>query len=171
MDGRIWVSSQEGKGSEFSFVITLKVAANEESHLRPSHDFVSRDLHGLRVLVVEDSLSNQELIKAYFEAAGCRGDYAFNGQEAVDRLRQDRDYDVCLMDVQMPIMDGLAATRIIRQEISKDLPIIALTAGVMKDDIDHCFSAGMNAYLSKPLDFNVLLEKIWFYKRHIEGVF
>jgi len=113
------------------------------------------ELKGLRVLVVDDVLSNQQLMKAYLDMFGCISDLAVNGQEAIDKLKSS-SYDICLMDVQMPVLDGLEATRIIRAQISKDLPIIALTAAVMKEEIEKTKAAGMNDFLTKPLEINTL---------------
>ncbi|MFH0754803.1 MAG: ATP-binding protein, partial [Candidatus Omnitrophota bacterium] len=164
MDGRISVMSQEGKGSEFVFVVTLKDKRGDVSVRSKTAMVTVADLRGMKILVVEDSLPNCELIKAFFEVLGCEADYAANGQEALDHLKQDVVYDVCLMDVQMPVMDGLSATRIIRSEISQTLPVIALTAGAMPGDVERCLDAGMTAYLSKPLNFEVLRQKLLMYK-------
>ncbi len=114
---------------------------------------------GIKVLVVEDSLPNQELIKAYFDILGCEGNYANNGQEAIEKLKMGK-YDLCLMDVMMPVMGGIEATKMIRKEISKDIPIVALTAAVLDKDKEKCFEAGMTDFLSKPVDMNKLKEKI-----------
>ena len=116
-------------------------------------------LKGIKVLVVDDVVSNQQLMKAYLNMFGCVCDFAANGQEAVDKIRAGA-YDICLMDVQMPVLDGIEATRIIRSQISKDLPIIALTAAVMKQDLARTQAAGMNDFLTKPLDITVLKSKL-----------
>ena len=89
---------------------------------------------GMKVLVVDDLLPNRELIKEYFEVLGCTGDYARNGQEAVDMVRKNQ-YDVCLMDFQMPVMDGIEATKIIRQELKSEVVIIALTGVATIDEL------------------------------------
>ncbi len=115
---------------------------------------------GINILVVEDVLPNQELIKAYFQVLKCEADYADNGKEAVTMLKENLNkYDLCLMDMQMPIMGGEEATKLIRKEISKDLPIVALTAAAMKEDQEKCKNAGMNDYLAKPIDI-IKLKKI-----------
>jgi len=93
------------------------------------------DCKGIKVLVVEDSLPNQMLIQAYFDELACEGDYANNGKEAVDKLKDDPDkYDLVLMDLQMPVMGGIDATVIIRKEIDKEIPVIALSAAVLDED-------------------------------------
>jgi len=116
-------------------------------------------LKGVKVLVVDDVVSNQQLMKAYLGMFGCISDIAANGQEAIDKIKSDT-YDICLMDVQMPVLDGIEATKIIRAQISKDLPVIALTAAVMKEDIEKALSAGMNDFLTKPLEINILKTKL-----------
>lgn len=110
---------------------------------------------GCRILVVEDDMGSRRLLKEILEKTGAACEFVQNGQEAIDILR-GQSFDICLMDVQMPVMDGLAATRIIRSEISGVLPIIALSAAVMKEDREKGMAAGMNDYLSKPLDAEAL---------------
>jgi CheY-like chemotaxis protein/nitrogen-specific signal transduction histidine kinase len=112
-------------------------------------------LKGIRILVVDDVISNQQLMKAYLGMFGCISEFADNGQEAINKIKGG-SYDICLMDIQMPILDGIEATKIIRAEISKDLPIIALTAAVMKEDLAKSQAAGMNDFLTKPLEINKL---------------
>jgi CheY-like chemotaxis protein len=116
-------------------------------------------LKGIKVLVVDDVVSNQQLMKAYLGMFGCISEFAGNGQEAIDKIKSGT-YDICLMDVQMPVLDGIEATKIIRAEISKGLPIIALTAAVMKEDIQRALDAGMNDFLTKPLEINTLKTKL-----------
>ena len=95
-------------------------------------------------------------------------DIANNGQEAVDKLKANNDYDICLMDLQMPVMGGIEAAKVIRAEISKDLPIIAITAAVMDEDEQKVKEAGMNSFLTKPLSIDKLREMIIQYgKRNI----
>ena len=113
-------------------------------------------LKGVKVLVVDDVPSNQQLMKAYLEMFGCVTELANNGQEAIDKIKAGGSYDICLMDVQMPVMDGIEATKIIRTQISKELPIVALTAAVMKEDVERTKAAGMNGFLVKPLEINLL---------------
>ncbi len=143
-----------------------KVIATVLGDFREERTIVTRHMasevscKGIKVLVVDDSIPNQSLIKAYFENIGCQGEYANNGQEAVDILKDHMDFDLCLMDIQMPVMNGHEATRIIREEISKDLPVIALTASAMAEDKQSCLDAGMNDFLTKPINVILLKEKI-----------
>jgi len=115
------------------------------------------DFSTIQVLVVEDNLTNQMLMEEYLKDMDCIFTFANNGQEAVTILRQHAsDFNVCLMDLQMPVMGGIEATEIIRKEISKDLPIIALTAAVLTEDKKRAKEAGMNDFLMKPIDIDKL---------------
>lgn len=114
---------------------------------------------GIRILVVEDSIPNQELLRVHFEDLGCACDYASNGKEALEYLKRAR-YDLCFMDLQMPVMGGLDAIQKIRDELNLDTPIIALTAAEVQEERQKCLDAGMNDYLAKPFDVEQLKEKI-----------
>ena len=111
-----------------------------------------RPVRGARVLLVEDNPVNQQVACAFLDMMGLQVEVAENGREAVERVRQD-GFDAVLMDLQMPELDGLGATRLIRAMPQHDrLPIIAMTAGAMEHDIQDCLAAGMNAHVSKPID-------------------
>ncbi len=114
---------------------------------------------GIRVLVVEDNMVNQKLIVLVLKNLGCEADVASNGQVAVEKVRTGR-YDLVLMDLQMPVMSGYEATQIIRDRISKTLPILALTAAAMKEDEQKSLAAGMNDFIAKPVELAKLKEKI-----------
>ena len=114
---------------------------------------------GVKVLVAEDSVPNIELLKIHFETLGCTCDYAANGQEAIGFLTQN-DYDICFMDLQMPVMGGIEATKVIRTDLKKQLPIIALTAAELEDEKERCLEVGMTDYLPKPFGVDELKEKI-----------
>ena len=114
-----------------------------------------RRFEGVRVLVAEDTPGNQRLIAAWLAAFGCRTDIAANGVEAVE-MATANEYDVVLMDVMMPEMDGLEATRVIRAVGFTRLPIIALTASVTTDDRERVEAAGLDDFLSKPIDSDQL---------------
>lgn len=115
-----------------------------------------------RVLIVEDNLMNQKIASFFLEKGGYDYFITSNGQEAVDAITQGGEFDAILMDCMMPVMDGLTATKLIRQweveQGSTKLPIIALTASVLDEDIQHCFEAGMDAYLPKPYKSHQLFE-------------
>lgn len=108
------------------------------------------ELQGLRVLIVEDNVTNSKLMQMILERSGCYVDVAANGQEAIDKTRQNH-YAVVLMDLQMPVVDGITATRAIRQTVSTTLPIIGLSAAATKEDEANALHAGMNDYITKPV--------------------
>jgi len=118
-------------------------------------------LESVRLLLVEDHPLNQIVARGMLEIAGALVDVAENGQVAVEMLRQHpRDYDVVLMDVQMPVMDGFEATRVIRHELNLELPVLAMTAGVLQSEKDECTAAGMNDFIAKPVDVDQMMGTI-----------
>jgi len=175
MDGQIWVESEPGKGAEFGFFIKLKYdAGKNESSADVLKSLKSeipvnqiQSFTGRRILLAEDIEINREIVISLLEPAGLEIDCAVNGTEAVKMFEASADrYDMIFMDMQMPQMDGLEATRLIREiesrnnnrNLYKQIPIIAMTANVFKDDIEKCLEAGMNAHIGKPLDFNELMD-------------
>jgi CheY-like chemotaxis protein len=125
-------------------------------------------LRGVRLLLVEDHPLNQVVARGMLEHAGAEVDLVENGLLAVDRLRERAaDYDIVLMDVQMPVMDGYEATRQIRQVLGLKLPVLAMTAGVMKSEQDQCIAAGMDDFIAKPVDVEQMLDAI---SRHWDAV-
>lgn len=159
-DGKLTVKSKEDEGSEFSFNLNfkktaLKIATESDN----SGEIEAEDgMRHLKVLVAEDIKMNQLLMTTLMEAFGFEIDLAENGKIAVEKAEKNK-YDIVLMDVQMPIMDGIEATRSIRSRDSH-IPIIALTADVTRADVDKCKGVGMNDYLSKPVDDKLLYKKI-----------
>ncbi len=131
----------------------------EKKSIITRHSAEEMHCKGIKVLVAEDSFPNQELMKAYFKNLGCDGEFAENGAEAIEMIKKN-SYDLCFMDLQMPVMGGIEATLKIRKDISKELPIIALTANVMKEAYEKCLKAGMNDFLPKPVDMESLKKKI-----------
>jgi len=118
-------------------------------------------LAGIRLLVVEDNLNNQQVARELLEDAGASVRLASNGQEAVDIMRADAGVvDLLLMDVQMPVMDGYTATRILRKELGLRLPIVAMTANAMASDREECLAAGMDDHVGKPFDLDRLVRLI-----------
>lgn len=114
-----------------------------------------------RILLVEDNLVNQFVATNMLRSAGITVNVVNNGKEAVDLLREGKNqFDLILMDVQMPVMDGYEATRIIRQDLKMELPILAMTAGVMEDEIKLCHSAGMDGFIGKPVEYEQLIATI-----------
>ncbi len=120
------------------------------------------DLKGMRILFVEDNALNQKVTLGLLKDTQATVEVANNGLEALNRLREDSDFDVLLMDIQMPVMDGLTATKHIRKELKLTLPIIATTAHAMQQDIDKSLAAGMDGHINKPVDpnrfYDVLVE-------------
>jgi len=153
----------------------LSVLIDNKEALKQSHGFVDeRQLQsakrGVKVLLVEDNLINQEVAKTILDDLGYVIETAENGQQAIDRLTQDAQFKFILMDCQMPVMDGYECTEKIRQgeagHALKDIPIIAMTANAMKGDEERCIAAGMNDYLSKPLDLLKLEEVLTRWREH-----
>ncbi|HEX7985965.1 MAG TPA: response regulator [Duganella sp.] len=121
------------------------------------------ELSGVRLLLVEDNAINQNVAKGILEQAGAAVAVAENGEVAVRLLRGER-YDLVLMDVQMPVMDGFTATRLIREELRLQLPVIAMTAGVMESEREQCIAAGMDDFIAKPIDVDQMFATI---QRHL----
>lgn len=135
--------------------IALNIDAVRSSPHRKSTTSHPWKLSGSKFLLVEDNPFNQIVAKGFLEQGGAEVDVLDNGQLAVDHLRlHANEYDAILMDVQMPILDGIAATKIIRTELHLDLPIIAMSAGVMYSERDRCIRSGMNDFVAKPIDID-----------------
>ncbi|MDE1461963.1 response regulator [Spartinivicinus poritis] len=148
--------------------ITQAIGLSPKAQLSQPKAKQMKNLQGIRVLLVEDNKINQLLVKEFLNDTGVALSFAFNGQQAVTALEKE-SFDVVLMDVQMPVMDGYEATQKIRQEhCSGSLPIIAMTANAMKGDRERCLAAGMNDYLSKPIKKDQLLEVL---KKQLAVVF
>jgi len=136
------------------FLGTKKLELKEDKNKKSLKDDIST-LEGSYILLVEDNKTNQEIISGLLENSGIKIDIANDGNEAVKKYKQNKDYELILMDLQMPIMDGYQATKIIRDE-NKEIPIIALTANAMKEDVEKTKQAGMNEHLNKPIDVEKL---------------
>ena len=151
MGGRIWADSEIGKGNTIYVAIRLPLAEDSPVHYEVA--LPTSACGQLRVLLVDDNPANQKLATYILRDRGHVTEIAGNGQEAIDLTEQNR-YDVILMDVQMPGVNGLEATAAIRKREGRDrrVPIIAMTAHAMRGDRDRCLAAGMDGYLSKPVN-------------------
>lgn len=162
MGGELWFESKENEGSKFFFSIEIKIPSITISELEEVS--TSQKLEGKKlVLVVEDNEINKKIVSAYLEMAGYEVVNASNGQEAIEVV-STREFDLVLMDIQMPVMNGYEAAKAIR-EAKKKMPIIAMTAYSISDDEKMSKEAGMDDYITKPFDSVQLYEKL---KRHIE---
>ncbi len=179
MDGRIWVESREGEGSTFHF--TVVVQPGEESVALSDHGNETVPCGELRILLVEDNEINQRVLRAILARAGHSVEVAANGLEALRALAEE-EFDVIFMDVQMPKMDGISATRIIRhcetgrseglaidEHLAETLvsrlagghiPVIAMTANAMSEDRQMCLDAGMDEYLTKPISPDLVFQAL-----------
>lgn len=164
MGSNISVESEEGNGTTFSFEINFPIgSAKQLLKQKTAGEIDGSILNGLKILLAEDNEYNQVVtIDTLMMKANVEIDSAVNGREAIELLEKNT-YDVILMDVQMPELDGYEATAKIRAEFSppkNQTPIIALTASVIKSDLDKCKAAGMNGYVPKPFSASVLISEI-----------
>ncbi len=156
--GTIDVKSQIDEGSTFSFQLSFqKTKAEAESETIITK--LDSEIKNIRVLVVEDIALNQLLMKTLLDDFGFERDIADNGKIAIEMLEK-KSYDIILMDLQMPEMNGFEATEYIRNTMNSKIPIIALTADVTTIDLAKCKAVGMNDYIAKPVDEKVLYSKI-----------
>ena len=156
--GKISVLSKINQGSTFSFVMNFLKSKTVNVH-EPEILELDSTIKNTKILVVEDVELNQLLMKTLLDDFGFECDISANGKLAIDRLKT-KSYDIILMDLQMPEMDGFAATDYIRKKLKLTMPIIALTADVTTADVDKCKAVGMNDYISKPVDERLLYSKL-----------
>lgn len=161
MGGKLEVSSQLNLGTNFSFIIPLKTAQTimSVSGYEEDIEYVPEVEFTLNILVCEDERINQKLFKRLLVKQGHNVEIAENGIEAIEILKV-RKFDLILMDIQMPLMDGLSTLSVIRNELKMDVPVIAVTAYALKGDRERFMSAGMNEYISKPINIREFYEKI-----------
>ena len=165
MGGKIWVESESGMGSTFAF--SFQAERGSDSSISEV-DATSIDINGIfkdhRILLAEDVDINYEILASLLEPTNIDIGWARDGQEIVNMFIENQDVcELILMDVQMPIMDGLEATKTIRQlsfPFAKTVPIIAMSANVFREDIEKCIEAGMNDHLGKPIDINDVIDKL-----------
>jgi len=168
MGGTIDVESELGQGSCFEVLMDLKIAEDRTVALAAQEETDEQDgniLQGMRFLCAEDNELNAEILIELLKIEGAECTICENGEEILKAFEQSvpGDYDMILMDVQMPVMNGYEATRAIRRsshELAKTIPIIAMTANAFSEDIQHSLAAGMNAHVSKPVEMKVLEKTI-----------
>ena len=168
MGGTIDVESELGQGSCFEVLIELRIAEDRTVALAAQEDTDEQDgniLQGMRFLCAEDNELNAEILTELLKTEGAECTICENGEEVLKAFEQSApgDYDMILMDVQMPVMNGYEATKAIRRsshELAKTIPIIAMTANAFSEDIQHSLAAGMNAHVSKPIEMKVLEKTI-----------
>lgn len=163
--GKISVVSKPGEGSTFSFVLWLKEGKEKVQKKEVPTKTRAQELHGIKILLVEDNQFNQVVAVDTLNSLikNLTIDVANNGRIAIEKLQAYSGYDIILMDVQMPEMNGYETTQYIRshEELGyADIPIIAMTASATKPEIDQCFESGMSGFVSKPFDAEILLIKI-----------
>ena len=163
MGGTISVESELGEGSCFTVVIPFEI--DHEASLKQSEEAENADISGLNIMVAEDNELNMEIIEFLLTEQGAHVEKVQNGQEALDKFEGSEagTYDVILMDLMMPVMDGISATKAIRASKhaeAETIPIIAMTANAFYEDERKCLDAGMNAHLAKPLDMKMVVSTI-----------
>ncbi len=156
--GTISVKSKIGEGSTFSFILSFQ-KTNAEAEIETDMVELNPEIKNIKVLVVEDMALNQLLMKTLLDDFGFERDIAANGKIAIEKLQMN-SYDIILMDLQMPEMNGFEATEYIRNQMNSKIPIIALTADVTTVDLAKCKAVGMNDYIAKPVDERLLYSKI-----------
>ncbi len=167
MGGKIEIFTKQGKGTEFVLTFTLKPVHPEPESEKPAEEAKDySELEGKRLLVVEDMDVNREIAVLTLEEMGFEVGTAVNGQDAVDQLKAAGPgvYDLVLMDVQMPVMNGYEATRTIRKledAALASIPIVAMTANAFSEDVQNAFDAGMNGHIAKPIDLEQMMKTIW----------
>ena len=159
--GSLSVKSEIGVGSEFLFCIPYK-KSKEVQFVETAIDkkYNMEDLSKLNILLVEDNKLNVKLILSLFSEYNLKLEIAENGSVGIEKIKQKK-YDIILMDMEMPVMNGYEAATVIRMELKNNIPIIAMTAHAMAGERERCLNLGMNDYISKPINSNLLFEKMY----------
>jgi len=157
MGGTIQIESEKGRGTRVDIRIPMRISNDKTKQDIVEMTDLQKSLKGLRVLAVEDNELNRMVLQVILKKCEVVVSIAHNGQEAID-LIQEKEFDIVLMDVQMPILDGLEATKFIREDLKYSIPIIGLSANAMREEVEICKQAGMNDYLVKPYSERALVE-------------
>ena len=168
MGGTIDVESELGQGSRFEVIIDLRIAEDKSVFSASQTEKDEQDdsiLQGMKFLCAEDNELNAEILMELLRIEGAECTICENGERVLETFEKSApgDYDMILMDVQMPVMNGYEATKAIRRsshELAKTIPIIAMTANAFSEDVQHSLEAGMNAHVSKPVEIRVLEKTI-----------
>ena len=165
MDGEIQVESQPGRGSTFTVILPFAAAEESRETISQAAETTDFTLDGLHILLAEENEINMEITVELLAAQGVQVTQAWNGAEAVEQFRQSPpgSFDAILMDMQMPLLDGCGAARAIRAMDRPDagtIPILAVTANAFAEDISATTAAGMDAHISKPIDFRILCQTL-----------
>ena len=168
MNGHITIESQKGVGTTINIVAHFE-KGKLDNVKKTQTEVKNIDISGISILLVEDNLMNRMVVNYTLNHFNCKVTEATNGLEAIDILKKE-SFDIILMDVQMPEMGGIEATKIIREDLKIDTPIIALTANAFKSEIDKCKEAGMNDYVTKPFEESVLIDTLARYTINKEAI-
>jgi len=160
--GEMMVKSTINAGTEFTFTLPFQKSKDEPSIViySPLKEFDISELSKFNILLAEDSMVNAKLITSLFAQYNIRVDITENGRDAIEKIKAGH-YDLVLMDMEMPEMNGYEATIVLRNELQNPIPIIAMTAHAMAGEIEKCLNLGMNDYISKPINAKQLFEKIY----------
>ncbi|MFW5498453.1 MULTISPECIES: hybrid sensor histidine kinase/response regulator [unclassified Maridesulfovibrio] len=161
LQGAIWLETKPSQGSSFYFTAVFKTVTGNQHSRHPKSNYECMDFSRFkRILLADDNIITRRVVSAFLEDANCELEMVENGQEAISLLAT-KSFDLVIMDIQMPVMDGLEATRLIRtgyiDNVEPHVPVLALTAHAMKGDRERCLEVGMNGYLSKPFNSSELM--------------
>ncbi|MDD3375076.1 MAG: PAS domain S-box protein [Candidatus Omnitrophica bacterium] len=162
MGGKIWIESEEGKGSKFIFVAPFYDHSKREIVQSVFNEDSKNDLNGMRVLLAENHRVYQEEFKRFFNELKCHMDIVVDGDALINQIQKEM-YDICFVNVQLPNFSGVAAVKKIREEINETIPIIAIATATFFEDKGHCREVGMEDFVSTPLSIDDLKEKLIVY--------
>jgi CheY-like chemotaxis protein len=168
MGGEIYIESEENKGTEVRFILNFLLYQKEAVALTKEDDKNDQilDLKNVNILIAEDNITNILVAKTILEYHGAKIFEANDGEEAIQVLKNNKQIQVILMDLGMPKLGGIETSRIIRNTIDQQIPIIALTANSMPEEHQRCIEAGMNDFVLKPFNEKLLIELILKYLKN-----